>query len=96
MSRWVTKQRKPFCSQSHTLSRRAKLACTGFKEAEFSQGYELGTISVFRDPRVNEKSYSVMVSGKFVSTKTQLEMIKISPVFGFMLGQERSRVLATK
>lgn len=32
--------------------------------------------------------YSVIVSGKLISIKTQLEMIKISQAFGFVLGQE--------
>jgi len=41
---------------SNTLSRRARLACTRFKEAEFSQGYELGTKSVFRDTESMRKA----------------------------------------
>lgn len=72
------KQSKHFWSRtSNTLSRRARLACTGFREAEFNQGYELGTTFVFRYPRVDEEGYSVMVSGKAFSIKTQLDMIRI-------------------
>lgn len=65
-----------------------RLTCMGFKE-EFNQVYELGTSSVFWDPRVDEKSYSIMVSGKPVSFQTQHEMIKISVAFRFMLEQGR-------
>lgn len=75
------------------LPRRARLPCARLKEAEFSQCYDLGTISDFRVPRVDAKNYSGMMSGKPVSIKTQLEMIKISPAFRFLLGHRENREL---
>jgi len=59
-----------------------------------SQGYETGTILVYRDPGIEEKSYPRMASGKPASVKTIPEIITMMPACAFLLGQEK-RDLAT-